>query len=221
MRFKIFSPSVYAALLVMLFAVAVAAQSRRRPPAADPPPPIVLSTPDNPPTGTTPQKKPAVPALPLIVGADSFNASFDSLPSSLYDYLYGACVDRLRDSGAVAVTASGEMTRKEAIDRAKSQTETYVVWLEASTDNFGGAGTGRTNVDRLFVNYTIFSPQTAKVKSSGRVYADTVRATTGGPIGVSLPTINRRLPIQYKLQLMGAEVADRVLSGFNIPLRKG
>ncbi|MEJ7711547.1 MAG: hypothetical protein WKF84_17205 [Pyrinomonadaceae bacterium] len=64
-----------------------------------------------------------------------------------------------------------------------------------------------------------FSPQTAKVKASGRAYPDTTRASSG-PIGVSIPTIGRRLPIEYRLQMTGAEVADRVLSNLSIPLPK-
>lgn len=220
MRIRVFSPSAFAALLVILLFVGwVSAQSRRRAPATEPPLPPVPSAPADPEPTTTSSNKTTAPAIPLIVGVNSFTASFDSLPSSFNDYLYGACVNRLRDSGAVAVTASGDMTRKEAIDRAKAQTETYVVWMEAEVDSLGQSRSNRG--DSFFVNYVIFSPQTAKVKASGRVYADTVRAATTGPVGISLPTIGRRLPIQYRLQLIGAEVADRVLSQFSIPLRKG
>jgi hypothetical protein len=105
------------------------------------------------------------------------------------------------------------MSRKEAIDKAKKGEEAYVVWLEMSVDNVNSASVG------IILNYTVFSPQTGKVKTFGHVYLDRAQVGTGN-VGIGLPpSASRRLPLEYQLKQGGREVADRVMETFHVRAR--
>ena len=93
------------------------------------------------------------------------------------------------------------MTRKEAVDRAKKETEAYVLWLEMR-----GEG---SRSDELYVSYMLLRPQTAKIIASGNVYLAT-RRVGKGPVGVGVPGIGGRMPLQYLMREAGREVAGRV-----------
>lgn len=208
--------------LLLAFGGSARAQSGRRAPKQEPPPPPVPSAPVDPRASKPPASKPAAPVMELIVGQNKFSAMMD-LPLSYNRYVYEACIARLRQSSALSVTPSGDLTRKEAIDRAKIQREAYVVWLDLAVDGFNSSaadvslGSPR---GRYYVDFVVFSPQTAKVKLFGRVFLDTVRVGSGR-VGIGVPSISRRLPIEYSLQYAGAEAADRVMSAFHLPLPDG
>jgi hypothetical protein len=105
------------------------------------------------------------------------------------------------------------MNRREAIEKAKKEEEAYVVWLELSVDDVNSASVG------LILNYTVFTPQNAKVKTFGHVYLD--RAQVGkGNVGVGLPpSVSKRLPLEYMLKEGGRDVADRVMDIFHVTAR--
>jgi hypothetical protein len=157
--------------------------------------------------------------MPLIVGFDRMTASMD-MPSYVQEYVYEACIARLHKSTALSVSPSGDMSRKQATDRAKLQKEAHVVWFEVAANNYQRGGTDasiRGGDSSFFIDYVIFSPETGKVKKFGRVYPDQVRGGSGR-VGVSIPSVTGRLPIQYRLQLAGEEIADRIMTEFHIPL---
>jgi hypothetical protein len=102
------------------------------------------------------------------------------------------------------------MRRKEAIDRAKKETETYVVLLEVDADSLNSSGgLGRVNAEDVQVSYTIFSPVTGKVKDSGRVYVRPSRSILGGRVPTSRG-------VDSQLYEAGRETAARVMSVLNI-----
>src|SRR5467141_2604283 len=83
------------------------------------------------PEAKQPEKKPVAndqPRLNLIVGADRGDA-FAGIPTYYYDSVLQSCGGRLDDSRGVRVEVTGkDMTRGDALKRAKAEKEAYVVW---------------------------------------------------------------------------------------------
>lgn len=215
--------ALIALVLVAALGVTAAAQSGKRVPKQEPPPPPVPASPTSAPPGAAAANphKPAADAMSLIVGIGRMDDVFSSLPQRYRDYVYEGCLERLRRSGALSVSAIGEITRKEAIDRAKSQSDAHVVWLELTVNSYDQSRTDASlgaPDDRVFLQLTVYAPQTAKVKTSNRIYPDTVRVSSG-PVGIGVPSITRRMPLEYRLQMIGAEAANRIMDAFHIPIR--
>src|SRR5438876_704045 len=70
--------------------------------------------------------------------------------------------------------------------------------------------------DQLYVNYTIFEPETAKVRQSGRTHQSIYKT---GRVGVSGPSKNSPLYSEYALKQSARETAERILEAFDIKLR--
>src|SRR5687767_4500093 len=110
--------------MVAVCAFAVQAQSGRKkippPPAAPVPTPTPEPTPE-----PKPEKK--NDELGFIIGADTFG-THEVLPLTYYEAAMHGCADRLRSGSSAHVTVSQQnMSRGDAIKRAKSETKTYVV----------------------------------------------------------------------------------------------
>jgi hypothetical protein len=93
--------------------------------------------------------------------------------------------------------------RGEAIEKAKSSSNTYVVLLTLKMDVMP------RSYDDMQLEFVVFEPTTAKVALTGRSYINSSRT---GPVVVG-PT--QRLPAgvfrETWLRQAGEEVADRVL----------
>ena len=194
------------ALSILCLSQSMLAQSGRRPPKRESPPPAPAETRPEPPT-ESPAEKPG-PAASLIVGGDRFGSSLD-IPSVYADNAVDACLSRLKKSPSLNVRPGGNMTRGDAINIAKKEKDAHVVWLEIRADNNRAEG--------ISIGYTVFRPQTAQVKTSGRVYLDN-RSSGIGRIGIPLPGGNRRLPLEYQMSEGGKNVADRLMKNFEVPL---
>lgn len=195
-------------LSILCLSQASFAQSGRRQSKNTSPSPPVVVEPKTDGETKPPAEKPA-PVASLIVGGDRNSASFD-IPSSYLDIAIDSCIERLGKSASLSVVGGGAMSRKEAIDKAKKGEEAYVVWLEMSLDNVNSASVG------LILNYTVFTPQTGKVKTFGHVYLDRAQVGTGN-VGIGLPpAASRRLPLEYTLKQGGRDVADRVMDTFHV-----
>jgi hypothetical protein len=158
-------------------------------------------------------KKPAVkpaPVASLIVGGNRLSSSFD-IPAGSLDVAIDACIEKLgKASSLTAIGGGNNMSRKEAIDKAKKQETAHVVWLELKVENYNSSSSG------IILEYSVFEPQTAKVKTFGHIYLD--RAQVGnGRIGVGLPpSTTRRLSLDYMMREGGRTVADRVMDLFHV-----
>jgi hypothetical protein len=190
------------------------AQSGRRPAKViSPSPPVVTPDAASETKVKTPKPKPA-PVATLAVGGDRQATSFDLHPSYL-DLALNACIERLQKSAGLAVNPAGSsMNRKDAIDRAKRQNEEHVVWLEMKVERTGPSSS------QVVLEYSVYEPQTAKLKNSGRVYMDGTRRVGGGPIGIGVPSVSRRLPLDYLAREAGLNVAERVLDLFRVDTRE-
>ena len=198
---------IICAVSILCLSQALLAQSGRRPPKRESPPPPAPAEPSVPLEQKTPAEKPP-PAAYLIVGGDRLGSSINIMPSYV-DEAVDSCVKRLRKSPSLDVKAGGSMTRRDAIERAKREKEAHVVWLEVRADD--------DRLDGISIGYTVFSPQTAQVKNFGRVYLGNRRAGNGR-VGVGVPPVMKRYPLDYYMREGGEDVADRVMGLFQVPL---
>lgn len=203
-----YKTSVLLLLLVATCAITAQAQSGRRQPKAPSAAPIPTPTPDPTPE---PKAKPKEADFGFIIGADSFNA--DSFPIAYYELVADACGGRLRsDSSASVEVARTGMNRGEAIKKAKAETKNYVVYLRLKLDSMSAR-----SLDDLEVEYVVFSPQTAKIATSGTAYLGGQRK---GPIVVG-PTSRTPGGPMYREQMLrraGEEIGDRILKAMNLDI---
>jgi len=195
-------------LLLALCAFAVQAQSGRRqvkpPPAAPVPTPTPEATPE-------PKKQTKENELMFSVGADR-NSSYGQLPISYYDAVVQGCASRLHAGSSASVDISDrDVSRGEAIKKAKSETKAYTVWLDLQFDSMA------RSYDDLVLQYIVFAPETAKIVTSGRTY---LRGRRAGPIVVD-PTGGRTSGL-YREELLkrtGEEAGDRIIKALHIDVQ--
>jgi hypothetical protein len=193
--------------LVAVCAMTAPAQSGRRQPKAPAVAPVPTPTPEATPEAKTQEKK---SDLSFILGADSFTG-LDSYPLSYYDAVMAGCAGRLRAASSATVdVAQGQVSRGEAIKKAKAQETGYVVLFKFKLDEM----TARS-YDDLEVEFTVFAPQTAKVVTFGTGYQNVNRS---GPI-VAGPKSRGSSGALYReefLKRVGEDVADRILKALNL-----
>jgi len=197
--------------ILCLSQAALAQSGRRQSKNISPSPPVIVEAKTEG-EAKPPTVKPA-PVASLIIGGNRLSTSFDVPPSSL-DIVIDSCIERLGKASSLVVTSGGgNMNRKEAVDKAKKQETAYLVWLELKVENYNSDSSG------IILEYSVFEPQTAKVKTFGHVYLD--RAQVGnGRIGVGLPpSTTRRLSLDYLMREGGRSVADRVMDIFHVGAR--
>src|SRR6266496_1402074 len=201
-----------AAAIVLIYGTAAQAQSGRR----------STNAPTTTPSVSGPkavEKKPAAaPRLMLLVGIEDSN-TFSNIPYYLSDTVLENCVRRLGDAVDVnATTAGRSMARADAIRRAKSEKDAYVIWLQIESDTFNSAKQSKNGPAELYVAYTIFEPLTAKVKQSGRTHQQIYKTGHGG---ISVPTASKNSPLysEYAVKQAAREAAERALEAFDITPR--
>lgn len=197
------------ALSLLCFSQAALAQSGRRQSksvSTTPPPATETKTEDE---AKPPGVKPP-PVATLTVGGDSMSSSFD-IPTGYLDIAINACIDRLEKSAGLEVSSAGSnLSRKDAIEKAKKQNVAHVVWLEIKIEDSG------VSQPVMTIQYTVFTPETGKVKTFGRVFLDRSQVSRG-PVGVGIPpSVTRRMPLDYLMREGGRQVADRVMDAFHV-----
>ncbi len=163
------------------------------------------------------EKKPEkAPSLQLLVGIED-PSGFTNIPFYLSDTVLDNCLRRLGDASDVISTSGGRgMTRSDAIKRAKDEKKRYVVWLQIGSDVRDSGKQSKNGPDELYVNYTVFEPETAKIRQSGRTHHSIYKT---GRVGVSGPTRNSPLYSEYAMKEAARETAERILDAFDIKLR--
>ena len=194
---------VIGVLCLLFIAVSVQAQSGRRqvkpPPAAAP---VPTPTPEPSPEA---KKKEEVELVFLV--ASERNSMYTNIPLYYYEVARRACGDRLRTRSTADVdVAERDMTRGEAIEKAKSAKKTYVVLLSLTFDNMSN------NHEDVQLDFLLLEPMTAKVVLTGRAYLNSNRKS---PVIIN----PGRVSGLYREQLLrdaGQEVADRILRKMKI-----
>jgi hypothetical protein len=115
--------------------------------------------------------------------------------------------DRLDDHPGVKVAHLwGDVSRSDAIRRAKSEKEAYVVLLELSVET--GAG---SRDEEILLYYWVFSPVTAKIKTSGQTYVRMYRNR-----GVIPNPRTANIYGDYQVLEAARDVAIRILKAFQL-----
>jgi hypothetical protein len=195
-------------LLFVLFALTGLGQSGRR---LSKSPAVSVPTPEP----GQPEKKPTLtdqPKLNLIVGIHNGDV-FSGIPPTYYDSVLESCAGRLDDSRGVHVdVVTREMTRGDAVNRARAEKEGYVIWLQLRTDSYSGS-TGNSLND-IYVEYTVLEPGSAKVKTQGNCYPNSSRKG-----GVVVPRTSGRtntMIAESRLREAAQEAAERILKALHI-----
>lgn len=172
---------------------------------------VPLPTPEPDATPATSTEKPK-PQVTFIVGMDRFG-DFGGLSLYTYSMVLRHCVERLEDSGSVKATvASQEMSRSDAIKRAKKENEANVVYLQLRPDTVGGDTRGTSSVSNVYLQYTVFAPTTAKIVASGRTYPQAYRSK-----GIIVRP-NTSGTTDYELNQAAREAAERILKVVSLPV---
>ena len=172
-------------------------------------------------SGTRPveKTKPAEPKINLLVGVENRSPVLN-IPYYLSDTVLENCVRRLADSADVIPHTVGRgMERADAVRRAREEKEAYVVWLQVESDVVDSSRQQKEGPDELYVRYTVFEPQTGKVRQSGRAHKQIYKTGRGG---VSTPTSSRNGPLysEYALKQAAREAAERILEAFEVTIPK-
>ena len=206
--------------LVLCAAGQAQAQSGRRAKGGAPPPPAPkpVSTPAENEKGSS---KAAAEAqrLPLIVTADEHTFESVYAPANASNIILNGVVERLKKSAAFTIRVEKDMGRGRASDLAKEQTEAYLVWLHFGSDM---SSARRRDEPDYYVDYVVFTPATAKVKTEGKIYLRPYRrnASIGGvPIGIPLPQTDSRAAWESALKQAGSDAAERIMGEFDVIVR--
>lgn len=203
-----FAPKFLRLFLCLMFTLtlccAAQAQSGRRSPKPLSPP-TPAPTPKESET-PAPASKPAEPTQKLIVGMDEMGGAL-MIPRYMSDAVWSGFVGEFRGLTSISISTDKSMRGKEASERAKKETENFVVLLQLDTNYINTTKTGQVYPEDVVVKYFVYAPVTGKVKAQGQVY---VRSSGG---------ILRRMPTsrtgEAQLNEAGREAASRVLSALH------
>lgn len=204
------SSAFYAILCVTLLlscALAVVAQSGRRVRKSTP---VPVATPDPTPTPNKPAEKRKA-AFTFIIGMDRFG-DFSRIPLHVSSGVLRTCADRLDDPASVDVaTETRDIGHAGAIQRAKSEKEAHVVWLQLVPNTLSGRAGANDDPYNVYIEYLVLAPTTAKQVTSGRVFPGAHRNR-----GVIVsPKTSGVYGDQYLNQAARA-TAERILDHFHI-----
>lgn len=208
------SIAAFVALLATLCAAGALAQSGRKAQK-----PLGLPT-ESPKSGDPAAAKPAetkkveAAVTFLVMKYDNPTIGIDSLAR---DGVAGAFFERLKRAGSVDVKDAGRGRRQEARERAKSEATGYVVLFQLEEEG-GMSSAGNVDSRGLILRTYVYTPKTGDLKYADtmyqRPYQDTARIG-----GVRVPVPSRRTdryPSQHQLEQAARDIADRLLSRFQI-----
>jgi len=216
-RFKFLTRSSFRLLICIALACCALnaeAQSGRRNPTGSPSVPAPTPTPEA--KEKTSEAAKDVKRQEIILTTNRGDA-FAGIPLYYYDTVLRSCAGRLDDSRGVKVTPVSKHTaRAEAINTAKAEKEAYVVWLELKTDSMRNSTPGYDLSD-VMIEYTVYEPTTAKVKTHGTTYQGSASA---GGVSVGLPGSRgaNSAVVERRLQYAAIDTAERILKALHLAL---
>ena len=147
------------------------------------------------------------------------------IPPSRAQKIFESFAQRLTEFSVITVTsvANPALNRREAMERAKTETENYVIWLRLQPDTPDRDTTyvGAVDFDDVVINYVVFAPGSGQVKTEGRVYykhlyESSVSVSNTRSATVRQPQTVTRQPVEYTLERAGREAANRVVMALKI-----
>jgi hypothetical protein len=145
-----------------------------------------------------------------------YNGALIGASSMWVDDLADIFARRLGQPKAVSVTRAGKGGRSQARDRAKKETDTYVVLFQIDEDT--ASPTNRTDYAILVKTY-VYEPKTGALKYADTIYQRPYRSTASvGGVRIPLPTSRRieQYPGQLQLEQAASDAADRLMSRFHV-----
>jgi hypothetical protein len=129
--------------------------------------------------------------------------------SNYIDIAIKECANDLKDYAAqsksgLTIAKGGKAKFEEAVERAKKETDTHILWLELNvkTDDYGNS-----YID--YIDYAVLKPRTAKRLTSGRVTPGEPNvAVTGGILRVPRP--RRPSPVS-QIRSGAREIVNRLV----------
>jgi hypothetical protein len=112
-------------------------------------------------------------------------------------------------------SAGGDFDRAAAIRAAKQETVRYVVLLNLGSEYADAGKLVRNGQDELYVDFVMFQPETAKIKTSGRAHQHIYQS---GRVGIGQPK-NGAVYSEYAVKQAAIEIANRILAAFDIKIR--
>jgi hypothetical protein len=194
----------FAAILLSLGLIGrVEAQSGRRGPKPSPSrTPVPTTPPSNDPEA---RLAPTLPSgalaqkVHLLIGRQTTKRHLQS-----EDTIFASFVNRLNAYPNVTGSSIGDLKRQEAVIRAKSEAESFVVLLSFEIDSFQN-GTIILNSPDLQIEYQILAPVTGKKLTKGKIYFQSIG---GGRMRKS--EWPGGTPIKITAEAAGIEAADHV-----------
>jgi len=166
------------------------------------------------PEPTTAPNKPAEKrkaAFTFIIGMDRYG-DFSRIPLYVSTGVLHTCADRLDDPESVDVeVASRDISRADAVLRAKSEKEAYVVWLRLAPETLSGRTGSNDDPYNVSIEYTVLAPTTAKQVTSGRTFPGAYRKG-----GVILSPKTSGVAGDYQLNQAAKAAAERILDHFHV-----
>ena len=188
------------ALLLVGFAMEAKeteAQSGRR--ATTPPSPVTSIPPVV--SSENPESEKPLGALPskvrLLVAKEPTSKRF-----AAEDQIFASFVKQLNRYENIEATSIGDLKEARAVERAKAETEAFVILMKFDIDSFQH-GTIITNSQDMDLEYFVLAPLTGKKQTKGKVYYQTIGGgrlrRDGWPNGT---------PIRITPEGTGIEAAD-------------
>jgi hypothetical protein len=198
--------------VIALCCLSVQAQSGRRKVQPPPTAPVPAPTPE-----PTPKLKPKddEQAITFLVSNGDRGTEVLRYPLSYQNAATHGCIERLRKRSSARIdTSQRDLSRGEAIKKAKEDKTTYVVLISLIEDRMSASSSG---YPELQVDYVVFAPVTAKVVASGRTYENGRRA---GPVivGRSRGGTNS-IYREQSLRRAGEDAADRILKALHMDVQ--
>jgi len=145
-----------------------------------------------------------------------YNGTLMGMSSMSVDDLTDIFARRLGQPKAVSVTRAGRGGRSQARERAKKETDTYVVLFQVDEDTMSP---GNRNDYTILVRTYVYEPKTGALKFADTIYQRPYRSTTSiGGVRIPLPTSRRieQYPGQLQLEQAASDAADRLMSRFHV-----
>jgi hypothetical protein len=118
------------------------------------------------------------------------------------DQIFASFVKQLNRYENIEATSAGDIKEGQAVERAKAETEAFVVLLKFDIDSFQ-SGTIIMNSQDLQIEYSVLAPHTGKKQTKGKVY---FQAIGGGRMRKS--DWPNGTPIRITPEATGIEAAD-------------
>lgn len=193
------------------------AQAGRKMPKVKSPAPVETPVPE--PTPKLQVKTPVKPEFSLKVVSNTsrtFNMRL-TYPENVPRWV----VERLKNSSLLEVEMGGAATMKEAQEMAKNVTDTFIILVELDENPFNNPQMGgtRTASREIWIDFTVLTPGTGKVKQKGRSYLKPeLMGRNRGVLSRTISCYPSLTNEEYLLWEASFEAAERIMTAFNLPV---